>query len=307
MTWLGRATLVVAIAAAIGFAHTQLPDEPVATGDAAFVPGVDLVRVASFGFDSLVADYYWMRAIQIVGSEAGPRGRNAELGALVDLVTQLDPWVDHPYRFAAVWLTDDETAVRQANEILEQGIEVHPDDWRNRFYLGFNHFFYLGDQEKAADVLEPTLRLEGSPAYLGRLVSRLRAESGGLDAAAAFLLELARQAPDEYARVEYLKALDEIEVERHARYLDQARAEYVRRHRRDIERVEDLVLVEPRVLSRLPPEPHGWEWVLDEPSGRIISSYIGFRYELKIDAMNRQLIEEFHGRSRAVSPGQGEG
>ncbi len=61
------------------------------------------------------------------------------------------------------------------------------------------------------------------------------------------------------------------------------------------------------MLNRLPPEPHGWEWVLDEPSGRIISSYIGFRYELKIDAMNRQLIEEFHQRSRAVLPGQGEG
>ena len=98
------------------------------------------------------------------------------------------------------------------------------------------------------------------------------------------------------------------EVERRARYLDQARAEFVRRHRRDIERVEDLVEVEPRVLNQLPPEPHGWEWVLDEESGRIMSSYVGFRYELKVDAMNRQLMEQFRERSRSKRDAeQGEG
>ena len=303
MMWVGRAVLAAAFAAAIAFAHSQLPDEPVATGDAAFVPSLEFVQLASVGFDSLASDYYWMQAITLVGSIEGPRGRNEELGALVDLVTQLDPWVDHPYRFASVWMIDDEAAVRHANRIMQRGIEHHPDDWRNRFYKGFNHFFYLGEQEEAAEVIEPALELEGSPAYLKRLVARLRSRSGGLDAAAAFLTELARQAPDEYARVGYLKALDEIEVERRARYLDQARAEFVRRHRRDIERVEDLVEVEPRVLSQLPPEPHGWEWVLHEQDGRIVSSYVGHRYEMKIDGTNRLLLEDFRQRSRRKASG----
>ena len=53
-------------------------------------------------------------------------GRNELIGRLIDVVTTLDPWVGHPYRFAALWMTDDESAVRKANELLERGIAHHP-------------------------------------------------------------------------------------------------------------------------------------------------------------------------------------
>ena len=46
---------------------------------------------------------------------------------------------------------------------------------------------------------------------------------------------------DKYKRAEYLKALDEIQIEERARFLDAARAEYWRRNGRDIERVADLL------------------------------------------------------------------
>jgi tetratricopeptide (TPR) repeat protein len=224
---------------------------------------------------------------------------------LIDVVTALDPFVGHAYRFAAVWMTDDEAAVRHANEILERGIEHHPDDWRNRFYLGFNHFFYLGENAEAAAALTPALGLPGAPRYLGRLAARLRSEGDGgeLESAAAFLHELLRQTPDPFARAEYEKALDEIETERHARRLDLARTEYERRHGRDIERVEDLVRVAPPVLAGLPREPHGFEWTLDPESGQIVSSYVGHRYRVRIDAMNRKLIERFQARSSQKTEG----
>ena len=108
---------------------------------------------------------------------------------------------------------------------------------------------------------------------------------------------MAASAPDGFAKAEYLKALDEVHVERIARQLDRARVKFVEVHGRDIERVEELVEVEPAILRRLPPEPHGWEWVLDDDR-RIVSSYIGYRYEVKIDAMNQQLLEQFRERSR---------
>jgi len=300
-----RAAAALAIASVIGWSEARLPDAPSQEAEAAYVPDPALARLAALGFESLLADYYWMRAIQIVGSPAGPVGRSHQIGRLIDVVTTLDPWVDHPYRFAALWMTDDEAAVRQANALLERGIEYHPDQWLNRFHLGFNHFFYFGENQQAAAVLAPAVGMPGAPRYLGRLVARLQSEAGGgeIEAAAAFLQELLRQNPDPYVRAEYEKALDEIEAERRARMLDAARAEFSRRHGRDIRAVEELVSVAPPVLRTLPPEPHGWEWKLDPESGQIISSFVGHRYQVRIDGTNRQMLERFHARSKTNGEG----
>ncbi len=300
-----RGLIALALVGAIGWAEARLPDAPIAAGEAAFVPDPELAKLAALGFESLLGDYYWMRAVQIVGAFEGPVGHSHHIGRLIDVVATLDPWVDHPYRFAALWMTDDEAAVRKANALLERGIANHPDSWLNRFYLGFNHFFYLGETAEAAAVLEPAVHMQGAPRYLGRLVARLRSDAGGgeLEAAAAFLAELLRQNDDPYVKAEYEKALDEIEAERRARVLDAAREEFRRRHGRDIRNVAELVQVAPPVLRSLPPEPHGWEWKIDDETGLIVSSYVGHRYQVRIDGTNRELIERFHARSR--KPGEG--
>jgi tetratricopeptide (TPR) repeat protein len=300
-----RAIAALAIAAAIGWAETRLPDVPADSGEAAFVPAPGMVKLAALGFDAVLADYYWLRAVQIVGSEAGPIGKSDLIGRLIDVVTTLDPWVLHPYRFAAVWMTDDESAVRKANTLLERGIAHHPQDWLNRFHLGFNHFFYFGENAEAAAALEPAVRLPGAPRYLGRLVARLRSQAGGgeLEAAASFLNELLHQNPDPYVKAEYEKALDEIETERRARMLDAARQEFERRHHRDIRSVEELVRVHPPVLRALPPEPHGWEWNLDPKSGQIVSSWVRHRYSVRIDETNQRMLERFHARSKKTGEG----
>jgi hypothetical protein len=262
-------------------AQQALPSDAPQTADVRFLPRPEFVRVASLGFEALAADFYWLQAVQLLGSpDKNPRDHAQVLGRMVDATTRLDPWVDHPYRFAAIWLTDTPELVREANRLLERGIAYHPREWRNRFYLGFNHFFYLGDTERAAEVLEKAAQLEGAPRYLSRLVARLRAEGGGLDAAAVLLTELLHGAQDPFARAEIEKALDEVETERRARFLDRAREEYRSRFGHDIAAVEDLLEGPQPVLRELPAELHGWEWVLDPASGRIVSSYYGRRYEL---------------------------
>lgn len=294
-----RGLAALAIAATIGLAGAKLPDAPAHTGDVAFVPEPTFAKLAAFGYDTLLGDYYWLRAVQIVGSNEGPSGRSAHLGRLIDVVTTLDPWVDHAYRFAAVWMIDDEAAVRHANAILERGIAHHPDEWRNRFYLGFNHFFYLADPARAADELEEAVALPGAPLYLRRLVARLRADTAGLETAVAFLQELMRSSPDPHARAEYEKALEEIQTERIARVLDQAREAYRERRGRDIERVEDLLRGPDPVLAALPPEPHGWEWVLHPETGQIVSSYYEYRYELQLHPLDRKRLEAWTGEGEA--------
>jgi len=257
-----------------------------------FVPRPAQARYSTLGFDAVAADYYWLQAVQLLGgARADVGGKTEQVGRLIDVVTTLDPWVGHPYRFAAVWLTDSLESVETANRLLERAIAYHPADWRNRHYLGFNQFFYVGDERAAAATLEPAASMPGAPRYLGALVAKMRAGHDGLETSASFLVSLAANTSDEYARAEYMKSLDEIETERRARMLDRAREEYRARNGRDIASVEDLLRGPSPVLRRLPPaHPHltDFRWELDPETGTIVSSFYEHRYEPKLQASDQE-------------------
>ncbi len=263
----------------------------------AFVPDPQHTRLAAIGFEAAVADFYWLRALQIAGEQRGNTERLAPvLARMIELVTGLDPWVGHPYRFAALWLIDSPESVRRANALLERGSAYHPREWRNPYYLGFNHFFYLEQNASAADALERAARLPGSPRYLGALAARLRSSVGGLELAARVLRALQRETEDEYARAELAKALDEVQTERRARRLDAARARYIEERGRDIERVADLLAGPRPVLERLPtahPIFKGFEWKLDPETREIESSYYNHRYQLHLHPADRARREQW--------------
>lgn len=276
-----RLVLCAAALTVTAAAHAHLAgQEHTIEQRALWVPEPRVARVASLGFHNVISDYYWLQALQLVGgSNTDPSQHGPLLGKLIDVVTTLDPWVDYPYRFATLWMTDSLESVRKADALMERGIAHHPDEWRNPFYQGVNRLLYLVDEAGAAEALHQAARLPGSPRYLPRLVARLRVGEGGLEAAATLLSDLARSTEDPFARAEYEKGLDEIETERRARFLDAARAEFQRRHGRDLERVDELTEGPAPILEALPPELHGWEWILDPESGRIVSSWYGVRYE----------------------------
>jgi len=277
--------------------------------DARVLPSPGQARASVLGFNAVVADFYWLQAIHLVGSLRGNvESQEPLVASLIELVTGLDPWVDHPYRFAAVWLTRGTENVRRANRLLEQAIAYHPLDWRNRHYLGFNHFYNLGDNARAADVLETAVGLEGAPYYLGPLVAKLRADGDGLGAAEALLVGLVDSTPDEFAKARYLKSLDEIETERRARTLDEARVEYWRRHGRDLVRVEDLLRPPAPVLRQLPPaHPHfsGFGWTLDAETDQITSTFYGSRYRLFNHKRDAQRLQRWRERANGAAQGQG--
>jgi hypothetical protein len=268
-----------------------------------FVPRPEQAKLSSLGFDALLADAYWIQAVQIVGGLQQGIGEHAPLiGRLIDVVTSLDPWVGHPYRFAAVWMTDSVDSVLKANALLERAIAYHPRDWRNRHYLGFNHFFYLGDDQRAAEILELAVGLPDAPHYLAGLVAKLREQHDGLETAEQFLIQLAESTEDEYARAAYLKALDEVVTERRARLLDAAREVYRRRFGHDIARVEDLLSGPNPVLRRLPlahPFFPGFEWKLDPETGEIFSSFYEGRYRTHVHPVDRERRERWRGEMQA--------
>jgi len=311
---LSQIVLLIAAIGCTGWAHAHLPGAGRSEFELGLVPSPKVMRTASLGFDALIADYYWIQAVQVVGATDAVDEETAEhLGEMIDLVTTLNPHVGHPYRFAAVWMTHTEDQVHDANALLERAIESHPDDWRHYFYLGFNNFYYLQDYEAASTALEIAMELPGCPNYLPRLVARLKSQEGDIEVAELFLRQLLQTEADENVIAKLESALDEIEIEYKARHLDRARTAYQSLAGRDISTPGDLIRGPHRVLEELPnPEPdampsslsQGSIWEIDAATGRVVSSYLGRRYEVHYTEVDRNRLKAWSGAKdeRANNP-----
>jgi hypothetical protein len=66
-----------------------------------------VLKRLSLGYDALLADIYWTRAVQYYGSNAGiPGVKFPLLWPLLDITTTLDPKLTPAYRFGAVFLSE---------------------------------------------------------------------------------------------------------------------------------------------------------------------------------------------------------
>ena len=198
--------------------------------------------------------------------------------------------------------------MRHANAMLERGIEHHPDDWRNRFYLGFNHFFYLGENAEAAAAPRARgRRFPGAPRYLGRLVARLRSQArgGDLAAASAFLRELLRQSPGPAARRPSTRRRSTRSRPSAARACSTPRARSSRRATAATSsRSRSWFVCRRPCCAPLPPEPHGSDWKLDPRKRRDrLAPGSDTATRCRIDGTNRMLLERFRARSRSTEEG----
>ena len=107
----------------------------------------EAIKRASVGFDSLMADVYWIRTLLYFGREfERQRGVNETfdvsqlklLEPLLNITVELDPRLLAAYRFGAVFLPEinAESAVR----FVELGVRNNPSEWRLYQDLGFVHW-----------------------------------------------------------------------------------------------------------------------------------------------------------------------
>ena len=248
-----RLGIVVAAVAVTLAAHGAMETESGATSGKLFVPEPAQASLFSLGFDPVIADYYWVHALQIVGGTRGPVEDHASLiGDLIDVVIELDPWVDHPYRFAAVWLTDGVDSVRRANRILEQGIAYHPTDWRNRLLPRIQRVLLpRGQPPRGGDPRARHLAAGRPP--LSRRLRDAAARRGRQPRHGRTLPPTAD--PDHLGRVRARRLPEGLrrDRDRATRPLPRsARVEFWERHGRDIRAPAELWEGDRRVIDRVP-------------------------------------------------------
>ncbi|MEJ2157504.1 MAG: hypothetical protein P8X96_19410, partial [Desulfobacteraceae bacterium] len=113
---------------------------------------------------------------------------------------ELDPLFFHTAYYTQGFMAWREGFQQEAIDILK----IHSDHrywyWEPKFYLGFDYFYYLKDNDKGAYYLREAAKLEGAPPIVSLLAARLLQRSGQTLTAIAFLKSMLENAKDEEIR-----------------------------------------------------------------------------------------------------------
>lgn len=282
-------------------------DPPRGPYQAPLLPRIELLRVIGAGQQSLVADYYWLQAIQATGRGGSSREatRYLDLFYYADLVTDLDPKFHKVYMFAGNTIPTNlgrETWVntKEARKILEKGVKNFPEDSTLRLYLAYNLSYFFGEHAAAAEHLRIAATLPTVDKFVPEIASRLLAFNRRFDAALALAESFRDNETDPDMRKVFEERVKEIQREQVLVQIDDAIAAFKQKEGRPPSAPSELVTK--GYLSSISPDPMGGVIYIDE-NGRSASTSSILRlepidYRKQAEEMEKQKAQQ-QGQSTA--------
>ena len=176
--------LVVCIAGSVFVEREVDQFRPAATlEEVLYLPSSTVVRRMSIGFEALVADIYWTRAVQYFGSKHVENGGQYKLlYPLLDMATDLDPHLLPPYESGAMFLAQPLPSGAgeplKAVALLKKGIPQNPKAWNLYQVLGFVYYMELKDYPAAGKAFEEGSKIPGAHPFL-KVMAAKALEKGG--------------------------------------------------------------------------------------------------------------------------------
>ena len=242
-------------------ALSQPPREPPrGPYQAPLLPRIELLRTIGAGQQSLVADYYWLQAIQAAGRGGSSleATRYLDLFYYSDLVTDLDPKFHKVYLFAGNTIPTNlgrETWVntKEARKILEKGVKNFPEDSSLRLYLAYNLSYFFGEHAAAAEHLRIAATLPTVDKFVPEIASRLLAFNRRFDAALALAESFRDNETDPEMRQLFEERVKEIQREQVLVQVDDAIAAFKQKEGRMPKEVSELVKL--GYMTSIPADP----------------------------------------------------
>ena len=182
-----------------------------------------MTRMA-LSYDMLLADIYWIRAVQHYGGirlSADPDKRFDLLYPLLDLTTSLDTRFGAAYLFGAIFLSEAPPGgpgrPDLAIALLEKGLRAQPAKWDYAQWIGFVHYWWRADYVQAAEWFARAGELPNAPFWLKPLAATTLAQGGSRASSRALWQEIARTADEGWYRtsaqhrLRQLDAMDQID------------------------------------------------------------------------------------------------
>jgi hypothetical protein len=225
----GRAValILLLVATVVGLQAALERREPLPAsglGGVLYMRSPALVARAALSYRTLLADVYWLRAVQYFGRtklSTDPRKQYDLLYPLLDLTTSLDPRFNVAYRFGAIFLAEPSPGgpgrPDLAIELLEKGLRSQPNRWELAEDIGFVWYWWFDDHERAASWFTRASRMPDAPEWLAPIAAVTLAQGGNRDSSRQLWREIARTAEADWLRgtatlrLSQLDAMDQLD------------------------------------------------------------------------------------------------
>ena len=242
-----------------------------------YLPSGPVLGRLALSFDALLADVYWMRAVNHYGSTKMSEDEDKSydlLYPLLDITTSLDPRFNVAYRFGSIFLTeafpDGPGRPDLAVALLQKGIRSNPSKWEYFMDVGFIYYWWLQDYEEAAVWFERASQVPGASWWLTSLAANTQALGGNRASARLLWSQMYETADNEWMQNEALRGLAQIDALDQIDLLSRVVEEYQRNTGRLPAAWEDLVAA--GALRAVPLDPAGFQYLLAQRTGEVLVS-----------------------------------
>jgi len=183
------ACVVFSLAASAVILHRTDQLRPQATiEEVLFLSSPKVLKRASLGYDGLLADIYWTRAVQYFGGRHHNDARSYNLlFPLLEITTQLDPHLVVAYEFGTSFLAppppNGAGQPERAIHLMEYGIQNNPDNWKLYYDLGFVYYINLKNYQKASDAFERGSKVPNAHPFMRLWAAQMAQHAGEFDTA----------------------------------------------------------------------------------------------------------------------------
>ena len=272
-TIIAAACLAVSLAASVEALRRVDQVRPQATLDEVlYINSPTVLKRASLGYDGLLADIYWTRAVQYFGNRHHNYAQSYNLLApLLEITTTLDPHLLVAYQFGASFLApkppNGAGQSDRAVQLMEYGIQNNPNEWRLYYNLGFVYYTELKDYSKAADAFARGSQVPGAHPFLRVLAGLMAQHAGDFETARALWAATYQTSQDKLIRQNAAEHLRALRVDQDVTNLQGAANRFGQRTGRLPSNISELAAAEG--LRGLPLDPDGNPYRLTA-EGRIL-------------------------------------
>jgi tetratricopeptide (TPR) repeat protein len=228
--------------------------------DVLFITSPTAVKRLSLGYDGLLADIYWTRAVQYFGGRHVAGASHFRLLApLLEITTTLDPHLVVAYQFGANFLSpkppNGAGMPEKAIQLVNYGIQNNPNDWKLYHDLGFIYYMDVKDYGKAADAFARGSQVPDAHPFLKIMAAQMAQHAGDTQMARALWTTTYESTQDKQIRGNALAHLRALQVADEVTAIEAIVGQYQRTTGRTPASLDELVAA--NYLKYVPLDPAG--------------------------------------------------
>jgi tetratricopeptide (TPR) repeat protein len=239
-----------------------------------YIPSGKYLKMATFGFSSVMADLVYIWAIQYFGNTAIPDKFN-HFVHIFSIISELDPGYVDPYEVGALIALYDAKDVALSLKLLDMGFAKNPDLWIFPLEAGHYAQLYKKDFPLAREYYKKAMDIPGAPDIAKRLYANAAFKVMDIKTAWETWLEVYETAKEERVKKIASNHLYNIKATVDIRGLRSVLEKYKARYGRYPDKLSAIVAA--GLLSFIPKDFDNKDYVYDPKTGEVKTAVIPWK------------------------------